>query len=139
MNIEEHSRYPDISIDRHVKSRVVELGRALTNKHAIYLDIRYWLLLRRALLADDDSTPNGKLLVLLRDAVNTGKVFCPISETVFLELLKQSDPSSRLRTAKLIDDLSLGVSLLSQHERVATELAHFLYSYSAQDETELYS
>lgn len=138
MNIEEHSRYPDISIDRHVKSRVVELGRALTNKHAIYLDIRYWLLLRRALLADDDSTPNGKLLVLLRDAVKTGKVFCPISETVFLELLKQSDPLSRLRTAKLIDDLSLGVSLLSQRERVATELAHFLYSYSAQNGTALY-
>jgi hypothetical protein len=139
MNIEEHSRYPDISIDRHVKSHVVELGRALTNKHAIYLDIRYWLLLRRAWLANNDSTPDGKLLVLLRDAVKTGKVFCPISETVFLELLKQSDPSSRLRTAKLIDDLSLGVSLLSQRERVATELAHFLYSYSAQDGTELYS
>jgi hypothetical protein len=70
--------------------------------------------------------------------VKSGKVFCPISETVFLELLKQSDPSSRLRTAKLIDDLSLGVSLLSQRERVATELAHFLYSYSAQNGTELY-
>jgi hypothetical protein len=80
------------------------------------------------LLANDDSTPNGKLLVLLRDAAKSGKVFCPISEAVFLELLKQSDPSSRLRTAKLIDELSLGVSLLSQRERVATELAHFLYS-----------
>jgi hypothetical protein len=128
MTIDEHSRYPDISIDRHVKSRVVELGRALAGKHAVYLDIRYWILLRQALLADDNSTPDGKLLTLLRGAVKGGTIFCPISEAVFSELLKQSDPSSRLRTARLIDELSLGVSLLSQPQRVATELAHFFYS-----------
>lgn len=128
MNIDEHSRHPDISIDRHVKSRVVELGRALAGKQAVYLDIRYWILLRQAFLADDSSTPEGKLLALLRDAVKGGKIFCPVSEAVFLELLKQSDPSSRLRTARLIDELSLGVSLLSQPQRVATELAHFLHS-----------
>jgi hypothetical protein len=128
MNIEEHSQYPDISIDRHVKSRVVELGQSLAGKHAIYLDVRYWLLLRNALLVNDNETPIGKLIGQLRDAVTSGKAFCPISESVFLELMKQSDQSSRLRTAKLIDELSLGVSLLSQRERVGTELAHFLYS-----------
>jgi hypothetical protein len=128
MNIEEHSQYPDISIDRHVKSRVVELGQSLAGRHAIYLDVRFWLLLRNALLANDNKTPIGKLVELLRDAVRCGKAFCPISESVFLELLKQSDPSSRLRTAKLIDEFSLGVSLLSQRERVGTELAHFFYS-----------
>lgn len=128
MNVEEHSQYPDISLDRHVKSRVVELGQALADRQAIYLDVRYWLFLRQALLGNDDVTPKGKLLQLLREAVKSGKVFCPISESVFLELLKQSDPESRLRTAKLIDELSLGVSLLSQRERVATELAHLLYS-----------
>lgn len=128
MNIDEHKQHPDISIDRHVKARVVELGGSLAGRHAIYLDVCYWLLLRNALLANDNETPTGKLLGLLRDTVKRGKVFCPISESVFLELLKQSDPSSRLRTAKLIDELSLGVSLLSQRERVGTELAHFLYS-----------
>jgi hypothetical protein len=128
MEIDEHRQHPDISLERHVKSRVVELGRALAGKQAVYLDIRYWILLRQAFLADDNSTPNWKLLTLLRGAVKGGKIFCPISETVFLELLKQSDPSSRLRTARLIDELSLGVSLLSQSQRVATELAHFFYS-----------
>ncbi len=128
MDIKEHRQHPEISLERHLKSRVVELGRALAGKQAIYLDIRYWILLRQALLADDKPTANWKLLTLLQDAVRSGKIFCPISETVFLELLKQSDPSSRLRTARLIDELSLGVSLLSQPERVAAELAHFFYS-----------
>jgi hypothetical protein len=128
MDIDEHRQHPDISLERHVKSRVVELGRALAGKQAVYLDIRYWILLRQALLADDSATPSWKLLTSLQDAVKSGKIFCPISETVFLELLKQSDPSSRLRTARLIDELSLGVSLLSQPHRVATELAHFFYS-----------
>ncbi|SFN64778.1 hypothetical protein SAMN05216330_101128 [Bradyrhizobium sp. Ghvi] len=127
MTFEKHSQHPDISIDRHVKARVVELGQTLAGKNSIYLDVRYWLFLRQAQLANDDSSPKGKLLLSLREAVKGGKVFCPISESVFLELLKQSDPESRLRTAKLIDELSLGVSLLSQRERVATELAHFLF------------
>ena len=49
MNIDEHRRNPDISIDRHVKSRVVQLGRFLDSKQAIYLDLRFWILLRQAL------------------------------------------------------------------------------------------
>jgi hypothetical protein len=132
MDIDEHRRNPEISIDRHVKSRVVELGRFLDNKQAIYLDLRFWILLRKALLAGETSGADWKLLKLLRQGVRGGKIFCPISETVFFELLKQSDESSRLRTARLMDELSLGVTLLSQRERIATELAHFLYSFDTE-------
>jgi hypothetical protein len=69
-----------------------------------------------------------QLLRLLRELARAGTVFCPISESVFMELMKQEDSQSRLRTAQLIDDLSFGISLIPYDMRAATELAHFIHS-----------
>ena len=46
---------------------------------------------------------------------------------VFLELLKQSDPSTRAATADLVDQLSKGISLIPHLARFATEVRHFFY------------
>jgi hypothetical protein len=118
-----------ISVDRHVKNRVVELGRFLDARTAIYLDLNFWIRLRKVAFCLDGSKVGLDLLRLLRKGVEAGKLFCPASESVFLELLKQSDPSSRIATARLIDELSLGVTLLHNQARCATELAHFVHSF----------
>jgi hypothetical protein len=52
------------------------------------------------------------------------EVFCPISETVFLELMKQSDRRSRRATAELIDAWSAGATLIPAQMRIGTEIAH---------------
>lgn len=54
-----------------------------------------------------------------------------MSESVFLELLKQSDASTRTATAELIDELSLGVTLTTNQARFGTEIAHFFHSFDA--------
>ena len=77
------------------------------------------------------ATTENELLRLLRELTWSGKVFCPISESVLMELMKQDDLQSRLRTAQMIDDLSSGVSLMSYDMRAGTELAHFIYSYNS--------
>jgi hypothetical protein len=129
MDIQQHRAYPDISIDRYVSLRVVELGRAIDSRTAIYLDTNFWILLRKAALGLDSGASGLELLLLLRKGVAEGRLFCPASESVFLELLKQSDPSTRIATAALIDELSLGVTLLHNQARFATELAHFFHSF----------
>jgi hypothetical protein len=128
-SIDHHRANGHISIDRHVKSRVVELGRLLDARTAIYLDLNFWILLRKFALGLDRSAPGLELLRLLRNGAAAGRLFCPASESVFLELLKQSDPSSRMATACLIDELSLGVTLLPHQMRCATELSHFIHSF----------
>lgn len=115
----------------YVRRAKIALGETLAERHVIYLDTRYWILLRKA-NADLDSTSAVELLGLLRKGIAAGRVFCPISETVFLELMKQSDPVSRLATAALIDELSLGVTLVGQDARIGTEIAYFLRSRSGQ-------
>jgi hypothetical protein len=128
-SIEYHRANGHISLDRHVKSRVVELGRFLDKRTAIYLDTNFWILLRKAALGLDSDDTSVELLRLLRKGVSDGKLFCPASESVFLELLKQSDPSSRMATARLIDELSLGVTIVHNQARFATELGHFIHSF----------
>src|SRR3989442_8594732 len=128
-SIDHHRPNGHISVDQHVKSRVVELGGLVDARTAIYLDLNFWILLRKAALGLDFNHASTELLRLLRKGVAVGRLFCPASESVFLELLKQSDSSSRLATARLIDELSLGVTLLPNHARFATELGHFIHSF----------
>ena len=128
-SIDYHRVNGHISIDQHVKRRVVELGELLDARTAIYLDLNFWILLRKGALDLEDNDAGKELLAMLRRGVGMGKLFCPASESVFLELLKQSDASSRIATARLIDELSLGVTLLHNQARCATELSHLIHSF----------
>jgi hypothetical protein len=126
MTFATHRANPHISLDQHVKGRVVELGQLLANRTAIYLDTKFWILLRDAAKAKSTDNASAKLLRMLCSLVSEERIFCPISESTLLELIKQDDLRSRMETVRLIDELSQGVSLLPHQMRVATEIAHFL-------------
>ena len=115
----------ELLLDRHARQAVLELGEALAQRRGIYLDMNYWIKLRDA--SQGKGTATGRrLLAVLRRGVEDGVIFCPISEGVFLELMKQEDLASRLATAGLIDELSLGATLALEAERISTEIRYFL-------------
>lgn len=116
--------------ERQTKALALALGESLDTRAAIYLDTRYWLILRDVLRGGYGAS-GAELLERLRAAVRAGWVVCPISESTIFELFKQSDPNSRAETARLVDELSLGVAILGSRERMATELAHFIHSHAA--------
>ena len=128
MDIDAHRASHHISIDHHTKRRQIELGQSLDGRFPLYLDMNYWIALRKAEMGLGGEAEN-ELLKRLRGLAISGKIFCPISESVFMELMKQQDHQTRLLTAKLIDELSSGVSLLAFDARVAAELSHFMHSY----------
>ena len=119
-------RSAESAIDRHVARAILKLGKVLARRRAIYLDTNYWIKLRDA-NRDKGTATTCYLLSILRKGVAEGVVFCPISEAVFLELMKQGDPASRLATASLIDELSLGATLALETERITTEIQYFMY------------
>ncbi|UXS53088.1 hypothetical protein FY148_10705 [Agrobacterium tumefaciens] len=130
-NITEHLREPNITIDQHVRSQQIALGQALSERRAVYLDTKFWILLRNA-QKDAQTSEAHELLTRLRNAVASGVLFCPISESIFLELMKQEDVASRSATASLIDELSLGATLIPEDVRLATEIAHFMHASSGR-------
>ena len=121
-------RAPDVArIDRYRRLRQIELAQSLAGRRRIYLDINYWIELD-AVLAGRGQLQHAELLGRLRAAVKSGQAFCPISDVVFLELMKQTDGESRRRLAGLMDELSLGVCLVPHQMLWETEVARFLYA-----------
>lgn len=121
-SFEFHRRHPEISIAQYVKAKSLELAESIQGLEKIYLDLRFWVLLRDAHMGRSKIQAAYALLGTIRSAVAIGKVLCPISESVFLELLKQQDLITRQATAELIDEFSHGITLVPYEQRVAQEL-----------------
>ena len=125
--IAEHLQYPDVTFDEHVRMSEIELGTSIAQRTPIYLDTKFWILLRDANCEKGSSTTKT-LLRLLRRAVAEGIVICPISAASFIELMRQDSFESRLATAKIIDQLSLGVTIVGFEERILLEIEHLIRS-----------
>lgn len=134
-----HKEEPDIDIESYIRRLRVLLGASISKKNKIYLDLRYWIFIRDAYLGVSKKPIHDALLKSLRIFVKSGLGLCPISESVFCELNKQTDMQTRKATSELIDELSLGVTICPFEERVGTEIASFLYksaglnTYSLQE------
>lgn len=124
ITLDYHRQHPEISLERHFRSKFLAIADRVLARKRIYLDTRFWVLLRKVCLGRPDDPLHAQILTQLRLLVKASKVICPINATTLAELLKQNDPVTRLATAKLIDELSDGTALQSEEERVGTELKH---------------
>jgi hypothetical protein len=119
-----HLQHPEVSLERHFRNKALATADRVWARKIIYLDTRFWILLRDVSLGRSTAPLHQQMLNKLRVLVNEGKVICPINADTLTELLKQRDKTTRLATAKLIDELALGAALQSEDERVGTELVH---------------
>ena len=122
-----HRNFPNLPLAKYVRARQLDLYESIRLRKKIYLDINFWIELRDADLGRSTSPGIAELLCVLREGVLIGVLFCPICESTFAELMKQSDDVTRFATAKLIDELSLGVALVDYFTRANTELACLLH------------
>jgi hypothetical protein len=129
MDIAAHRKNPGVSLDQHVKHRVVELGKSLEQRAPVYLDTKFWIILRDSASGTRTDAPAFDLLQRLRRLVGNGTVFCPISDGAFSEFMKRGDLSSRIAIARIVDELSLGVTCLDSRTRMRTEIAHFVHGF----------
>lgn len=126
---EKHQREPYKSANAYAKEKRVELGTGLLGTKKIYLDTKYWLLLRDAKLGRARDENQVQMLALTERLSSSGRYIFPISEDIFVEVLKQTDPDTLRSTVALIDSFSRGVSVLSGEERVQLEVFHFLETH----------
>ena len=125
--IGDHLQCPRTTFSEHVRASETQLGESIAHRESIYLDTNFWILLRDASRRKKGSTATT-LLSLLRRAVDDGKVLCPISSALFVELMRQDSLPSRIGTAGTIDELSMGVTVVGFEERIAVEIDHLIRS-----------
>ena len=126
----EHLRHPEVPYRTHIKRKILSLGESISALTKVYLDTKFWVDLRNVALGRSIDANLRPLLDLLRSLVASGRVICPISTEIFLEIFRQSDPTTLAASVRLIDQLSHGICLLNEHERIGTETGHFFRTYS---------
>lgn len=132
-SIADHLRNPHVGIEQHIGERCQSLADDLANKRAIYLDLRFWIYVRDAgdgTTADPDLK---KLAHYLKLQVKRGVIFCPISVTLFQELLKIGGANRREATVAIVEELSTGVTLMPEPDRVESEIEALIFSAYATE------
>jgi hypothetical protein len=114
-----------VSYYEYVKQCESELYKSMSGRKIIYLDVNFWILLRDAKLKRSEPIHEKALAAFQAMASNDIAVF-PITDAVFMELLKQSDPTTRMAMAGIIDDLSRGIIIKSFFDRQIEEFHHFI-------------
>ena len=102
------------------------LWKEVRARKRVYLDTRFWIWLRDAAIGRPKESIHAALLTLLREKVQAGIVVCPLGDGCLIETLRQSDPNTRLATARVMDELSLGVTIQNAQDRLRTEVLHFV-------------
>jgi hypothetical protein len=72
----------------------------------LFLDLNFWIK-----LSELKNPPHEQLKALLSDLVETGKLICPVSPSILMELWKQSGGTHRDSISQLMNELSKGLSL----------------------------
>lgn len=86
------------------------------------------MLVREVLDGARTDAVDRQFVELLEALVADKAAFCPISDAVFVELMKQGDPARRAKTAAIIDRFSAGVALLPSDDRRALEVETMVLS-----------
>jgi hypothetical protein len=120
-----------VTLERHVRRKQLKLAQFISSRTKIYLDTNFWIWLRKA-ASGSGTEQSVHLLSELRRVVASGAAICPLSDGAILELFKQSDPHTRRSTGVLMDELSLGITLIEPQMRIGTEISHLIHDKSGR-------
>jgi len=131
--LDRHLAEPNKSLKDYVKEKRSSLGCQLRNRKKVYLDTKYWILLRDSLLGIETNLSVKNLLELLESGVSSEYLICPIGAETFVEILRQTDETTLLKSVHLIDKLSQGVAILFHEERFSLELRYLVLKYLLEE------
>lgn len=109
----------------YARSKRRRLGRRLLALRRVYLDTKYWVYIRDVEMGRSQNEVHVAILRELRRLRRDSKIICPVSYSVFSEIMYQSDHETRIATAKLIDELSESCTIQPVFELFKSELYNF--------------
>jgi hypothetical protein len=121
-----HLAHPQVSPHGHILAKSRDCAAFVNARKALYLDTKFWIKLRDALLGAPAEPVDASLLTALRGAVKGGHWVCPVASDIVAELLNIGDETKRRAAAELVDELSQGITLLMEFERHAVEIEDFI-------------
>lgn len=124
-----HSKTPHVSFAAYREAKYKLFDRFVEARRLVYLDMNFWISLRDPIEASKPAETT-ELLDLLRTGVESGRILCPVSYAVFVELMKQKQVGDRrIVLARLMDELSMGVGIRNPFDIARIEYLKFFRQY----------
>jgi hypothetical protein len=131
-----HLDHPEASSPtQYLHARELALGKQTTKKIRVYLDTKFWVLMREHRLGRQQNPEIVKLHDALVEYVGRGEVICPVSAYSVGEVQLQTDEQTRHSTAQLMDELSTSVVMHKEETRIPLEVREFLENSLVLDGT----
>lgn len=121
-----HLGQPHVPLDIHALASQHEAGERILDRKRIYLDLRYWIYCRDAASGEPAKPAHETIWQLLESLAHREEICCPVCAPVFQETLRQPH-ERRMRTARVIDQLSAGIALQVSEVRALKEISHFTW------------
>ena len=115
----------EIGANQYLELYQKMLARGVSQTPKLYLDTKFWVLLRDAERKTNDE--GTKLLELLRQLVFNRRLICVIQAASFLEIVKQSK-KSLLVISNIINELTDSISIASDKELQKLEATNYVRS-----------
>ncbi|RZK37781.1 MAG: hypothetical protein EOO90_24320 [Pedobacter sp.] len=131
--IDHHKHHPEQSLKEYKKESDKQIEIEVTPMKKIYLDTYIWINMLKALQNHDKSSIYYDIFQILKIKVRAGILICPFSETLFTEVLKQSDLASRRATAQVADVLSANFCIKPFYYIVQCEVFNLNLFLKGQD------
>ncbi|MFO0858110.1 MAG: hypothetical protein U0640_12225 [Phycisphaerales bacterium] len=93
-----------------VRSSSLSLSKSIKSRKIVYLDMMYWINFRKSVYENTPVDKYDRVLELLLALKRRKVIVCPANIHIACEIMKQPDIRMQRHTARLIDDLSCGVS-----------------------------
>ena len=125
---EKHRADPITTPEAYLAQKRAGLARELEGRTLIYLDTKHWVHLCHVVVQSPRLLPiYQEILGLLELLRQKGCICCPVSSSLFEELMKQDDGATRLATAQMMDCMSRGVCVRYWLELVQLEFAKHVH------------
>ncbi len=134
MNIKQPQKGEFKDLIRYFKDCVAGI---IKNKKAIYLDTNYWIILRDVHLGRPRKEIHNEIFRKIIQLKEAGKIFCPVSDAIFIEVSRQSDENTRISTANLMDELSDGIAIETTYQRIESEIEYSIASIAGNHDTSM--
>ncbi len=125
---ERHFAEEHVSAAQYSRSRRLALGAEMLGKTCIYMDQKYWIYCRDAMIGCPQKPIHTDIWNTLKVLVESDRAVCPVAYPIYAETFKQGDLEKRRIIATVIDTLSRGVAIQPFPELIRIELYHLIES-----------
>jgi hypothetical protein len=121
-----HLDNPGVDVHAYARRKRIELGQSLLSKKRLYLDTMHWIHLRDVSMTRAGYEQHLPMFERLATLVDRKRAICPISYSIYAELMRQSDATTRKATARIIDRFGDSCCIKPPHDVTQQEVICFL-------------